>query len=116
MVFHEAPQVLLPQTLLNQALLRERLGKGTWCLLYGKHVILFNLCDNPVKWHLNSCVIDTETAAELCCQSPSQHVAESGLEPRTAELQDSSKLFCRLPNPTLSRDGASIISILDLLP
>lgn len=69
MVFHEAPQVLLPQTLLNQALLRERLGKGTWCLLYGKHVILFNLCDNPVKWHLNSCVIDTETAAELCCQS-----------------------------------------------
>ena len=73
--WHQKPSYLKPFSI--WPFLEQRPGKGTWCLLYGRH-ISFNLCNNPMRWHLNSSVTDVGTKAEQPCQgrlasmSPSQ--------------------------------------------
>lgn len=69
-----------------------------------------------LTWHLNSWVIDAETEAEqhfqghLASMWPSR-VWNPGLLSSRAHPPHPAQqiLFCMLPNPTLSRDGASII-------
>lgn len=55
------------QTLLKSGIfLGEKLGKWSWCLLYDRHLV--RSLQQPMKWHLNSCVTDAETEAEQHCQ------------------------------------------------